>query len=144
MQREYLLEDYSSITSRATAGSTCKGSTRQGSTRQGSTPQRNHPSFVGSTRKGRARKGSARTHHFVDLQQGVRARGVLARGILLPIICGAPVGSTRKGSTPFARTSPTPTPRGSSKIRGTLTSACVQGECSVGGVLPTHQILELP
>ena len=102
----------------------CKGSTRQGSTRQGSTRQRNtsHPSFVEAA-VGSTRKGSAPTHHFVDLQQGVHARGVFVGGLLpTPSNFGATVvstckGNTRKRSTPPGRAAGIPLPpKMSSKI----------------------------
>ena len=152
----------------ATVGSTRRGSTCQESAcwRFGSYPGKyvqgkyaqgeyslgeySHPSFVELSWGVRAR-GVLVRGHILELPRGVRARevrarGVLARGVLLPINCGAPVGSTRKESTPFAHTSPTPTPRGSSIIRGTLTSACKSSMCkgSARRRSTSHQILELP
>ena len=91
------------------------GSTPLARTSLARTPQESSQT-KGSTCKGSARRRSTSHPSYFGAEES-------------PIICGATVGSTRKGSTPFARTSPTPTPRGSSKIRGTLTSACKSSTC---------------
>lgn len=59
---------------------------RVGSTRQGSTSPEDTPPIICGATVVSTCKGSARTHQLVDLQQGVLVRGVLAGGILPPII----------------------------------------------------------